>query len=389
MTLFENTALITPHGLVPDGWLLTDGGQIAALGRMDTRPLHFSGRVVDASSLLLAPGLIDVQINGLMGLDYTADPEGLWQSATYLPRYGVTTFLPTIISSPPEITHRALQVLQARPPSGWMGAEPLGYHLEGPFLNLEKKGAHNPAHLRRLSLDEVADWSPANGVRLLTLAPELEGADQIIRKVSQQGVIVSLGHSNATHAQAIQAFDLGACCGTHLFCAMSGLEHRAPGLAAALLADPRAWFGLIADGVHVHPPIVAIAWAAARDRFILVTDAMTALGMPPGIYTLGDYQIQVDEKAAHLTNDTLAGSILSLDQAVRNLSAFTGCTLAEALPAATHHPADLLGLHDRGKLLEGRRADLAFFDLQGDVAATFISGRCVYTTQLFSERFVS
>jgi N-acetylglucosamine-6-phosphate deacetylase len=387
MILFEHASLVTPQGVIDDGWLLVDGARIAALGSSDTRPQGYSGRQVDATGLMLAPGLIDVQINGLMGFDYTVDPSSIWQSAAHLPRYGVTTFLPTIITSPPEVTQSALKALQAGPPPGWVGADPLGLHIEGPFLSLQKKGAHNPRYLRPLSLDEVSGWSPANGVHLLTLAPELDGAAAVIQKVSRQGVVVSLGHSNATYAQAIQALDWGATCGTHLFCAMSGLEHRTPGLAAALLTDPRPWFGLIADGVHVHPPIVDLAWKAASQRFVLVTDAMTALGMPPGIYTLGDYQIQVDDRAARLTDDTLAGSILSLDQAVRNLCAFTGCTLAEAIQAATHHPAGLLGLTDRGRLAEGLNADLAFFDTDGHVIATFIDGECVYTPTQFYARF--
>jgi N-acetylglucosamine-6-phosphate deacetylase len=387
MILFDHASLITPQGVIGDGWLLVDGACIAALGTPATHPHGFAGRLVDATGLLLAPGLIDVQINGLMGSDYTVDPSSIWSSATHLPRYGVTTYLPTIITSPPQVIQSALKVLQAGPPPGWIGADPLGLHIEGPFLSLQKKGAHNPRFLRSLTLDEVSGWSPASGVRLLTLAPELDGAVPVIQKLSRQGVVVSLGHSNATYAQAIAAFDQGATCGTHLFCAMSGLEHRAPGLAAALLTDPRPWFGLIADGVHVHPPIVALAWKAASSRFVLVTDAMTALGMPPGIYTLGDYQIQVDDKAARLTDDTLAGSILSLDQAVRNLCTFTGCTFVEAIQAATHHPADLLGLTDRGRLAEGLKADLAFFDTYGNVIATFIDGECVYTPTKFYARF--
>jgi N-acetylglucosamine-6-phosphate deacetylase len=330
--------------------------------------------------LIAAPGYIDLQLNGAFGFDFTAEPGSIWEVAARLPRYGVTAFLPTIITAPLETAARAQDALRRGPPAGFAGALPLGLHLEGPFLNPARRGAHNPEHLRLPSLEAVETWSPGDGVRLVTLAPELPGALAVTRRLRERGVVVSAGHSLATLAEARAGFEAGITAGTHLFNAMPPLDHREPGLAGALLADPRATFGLIADGVHVHPAMAALAWrAGGPNRLALVTDAMAALGRPPGDYRLGDRMVRVDETSARLADGRLAGSILSLDQAVRNLIRFTGCAPAEAIRAATEAPARLLGLPgERGRIAPGAVADLVLLTPELQVAATLVAGEVLW-----------
>ena len=226
----------------------------------------------------------------------------------------------------------------------------------------------------------MADWSPETGVRLVTLAPELPGALDVIAALSARGVLVSAGHSMATYDQAEAGFNAGARYGTHLFNAMPALGHRDPGLPGALLTDDRTTVGFIADGIHTHPSVITLVWRAlGAARLNLVTDAMAALGMPPGKHLLGDYDVTVDATSARLADGTLAGSILSLDQAVRNLIDITGCTLAEALPTVTTTPAKAIGAGRRARPDQAglrRRPGVALADLR--VQATICEGEVVY-----------
>lgn len=334
---------------------------------------------LDGRGMLLVPGFIELQINGGFGSDFTQDPESIWQVGNLLPRYGVTTFLPTVITSPPEIVEQAMQVITASRPADYRGAEPLGLHLEGPFLNPRKKGAHNPNYLRLPSPEFVQNWTLENGVRLVTLAPELPGALETITRLTRQGVIVSAGHSLATQAEAEAGIAAGIRMGTHLFNAMPALEHRAANLIGVLLTDERVGFGLIADGIHIDPLMVKLAWKMkGRRGFVLVTDAMAALGMPPGVSRLGDYDVIVDEQSARLADGTLAGSILTEDAALRNLMRFTGCSLAEAVDAFTSEPARLMDLNDRGQIQAGMRADFVLMDDRMNVMATLVGGEIVF-----------
>ncbi len=371
-----------PGQRVDDSAVLVDGGQIAAVGRARDNLCPPKSQVIDATGLTLAPGLIDLQLNGAFGLDFTADSATIWDVAARLPRFGVTSFLPTIITSPPQTVSAAQATLRKGPPPGFCGAAPLGLHLEGPFLNPAKRGAHNPAHLRLPDVNAVADWWPSNGVRLVTLAPELPCAFDVVRVLRERGVVVSAGHSTATYEEALAGLEAGITYGTHLFNAMPPLEHRAPGLSAALLADPRAVVGLIPDGLHLHPAIVKLIWQSKGVAGVnIVTDAMGALGMPPGKYELGDFEVTVDETSARLSDGRLAGSILSLDQAVRNFIAFTGCSLNEALETVTATPAKVLGLTDRGQIASGFVADMVLLAPDLRVVKTFANEKIGYTDQ--------
>ena len=389
------------HGgevLTPEGRqhadLVIAGGWIAEL-RPRSGPAEEQGsdRTLDAAGLVVVPGFVDLQCNGGAGIDLTAEPERLWELAAVLPRWGVTAWLPTIVTSPEDIRRRALEVIAAEPPPGsGVRATPLGLHLEGPFLAGDRRGAHAAAHLREPDPALVAGWTRKAGVALVTLAPELPGALDLVPLLAAEGVVVALGHSSATAAQATAAVDLGARAVTHLFSAMAPLHHRAPGLVGAALTDERLTVGLIADGIHVDPVVVDLATRALGSRLALVTDAVAALGGPPvtsappgrpGVpVQLGDVEAIAHDGAVRLSDGTLAGSLLSLDRAVANLMAFAGVGLERAVAAAATTPARLLGLADeRGVIRPGAAGDVVLLDVTAagpEVVATVVAGQVAF-----------
>jgi N-acetylglucosamine-6-phosphate deacetylase len=368
----------TPDQRLDDAAIGIVGDRIVALGPTAEVVCPPGATLVDATGLIVTPGLIDLQVNGAFGYDFTADPTGIWEVAARLPCYGITAFLSTIITCPLERIAAAQAVVGQGPPAGFAGATVLGLHLEGPYLNPQKRGAHHPAYLRQPDPAEITTWSPAQGVRLVTLAPELSGALDLVAALVARGVVVAAGHSAATFAEARAGLDAGIRYGTHLFNAMSALGHREPGLPGALLTDERPVVGLIADGIHVHPAAVNLAYRLLGRRLNLVSDAIAALGMPPGRYRLGDFDVWVDGRSCRLADGTLAGSILSADAALRNLMTMTGCGPETALAALTTTPADLLGLgHEYGRIAVGRRADLVLWSPTWRVQMTLVGGKVV------------
>ncbi len=347
-------------------------------------PPASSGARLDATGLLVVPGFLDLQCNGAAGVDITTEPEGLWEVAAALPRWGVTAWLPTVVTAPATIRARALAALRSGPDRESPGerpvAVPLGLHLEGPFLAPERRGAHPAEHLRSPDPALVAEegWSRQAGVSLVTLAPELPGALDVARDLVAAGVVVSAGHSSASAERATVAIDAGVTAVTHLFNTMAPLHHREPGLAGVALTDERVRVGAIADGLHLHPAAVALAARALGERLCLVTDAVAALGMPAGRVPLGTLEAFATPDGVRLADGTLAGSDLSLDRAVRNLMAFAGVSLSAAVSAVTASPAALLGLDDRGVIRPGAVGDLVLLDPSGRVVATVIGGRVAF-----------
>ncbi len=383
MFYVEPGAIVTPEGLLEDRAVLVDEERIGAVDYTSRLSCPAGARRVQAAGLLLAPGFIDLQINGAFGNDFTNEPGTIWEVASQLPRYGVTSFLPTIVSSPREMVVMAQDVICEGAPPGFKGATPLGLHLEGPFLNPAKRGAHNPTHLRLPDTTEAQSWRLDRGIRLVTLAPELPGAHEMIEMLVAQGIVVSAGHSLASYEEGVAGINAGITYGTHLFNAMPALDHREPGLVGALLGHSQVTVGIIADGIHLHPSLVALAWKAKGHlRVSLVTDAMAALGMPAGTYTLGDQDVIVEDEAARLADGRLAGSVLTLDQAVRNLVNFAGCRPYEAISMVTAVPASILRMADsRGRIAPGFLADMVLLDSDLRVVETLVAGEVVYSTR--------
>ncbi len=313
----------------------------------------------------IAPGFVDVHVHGWGGHDAMGDTAALDGMARALLRRGVTSFLPTAVTAPlDDLAAFADRVRTWMPAAPDDGAEPLGFNLEGPFLAAARRGAHverylrDPAGAPRDTLEPLVE-----GLRLLTVAPELPGATDLIGWLHRQGVAVSIGHSAAGADEVWNAYAAGARSTTHLFNAMTGVDHRSPGVAVAALLDDDAYVELIADGIHVHPAIwPLITRLKPRERLLLVSDALAVAGTPQGRGRIGELEIEVvDGRATLAGTDTLAGSVIALDAAVRNLAA-AGVPLPDAVAAATSNPLDLLGVTDRGRLAEGQRADLVELD---------------------------
>ena len=332
---------------------------------------------LDASGLLVAPGLVDLQVNGARGVDITAEPERIGAVSRALLRHGVTGYLPTVITGPPDRSRRALAALGAPAADG---ARPLGLHLEGPMIAATHRGAHPEEYLRAPRADLIEGWSAASGVTVVTIAPELPGAIEVIAELTARGVVVSVGHTAASLGQVEAAVSAGARAVTHLFNAMPPLRHRDPGPVGAALGRTDLVAGLIVDGLHVHPTVVAAAWRALGRRLVLVSDTTAALDLPPGRTWLGTREVVIEAGAVRLAADpeVLAGSAVGLDDCVRLLVTFTGCEPVEAVAAATLTPALLLGLADRGHLSAGARADAVLFDGGLSVVATVVGGRLAY-----------
>lgn len=372
----------------------TDHGAPGRMAFQDGR-MHFAeaddpkseaSTTCDARGLLPFPGLIDLQCNGGFGHDFTEDPSSIHDVARGLPQFGVTAFLPTIITSSRESVEAAINAFREGPSEGQPGARALGLHLEGPFLNPKRAGAHRRDLLRAPDQNDIEQLTLENGVSMVTLAPEIPGCLNLISILSERGILVSVGHSDATAAQAQEAFDRGARYATHLFNASSPFHHRDPGVPGAALVNDAVTLGVIADGVHLHPGTVKLIHRASqeRPRLNLVTDAMCAMGLGPGRYTLADRPVVVNDDSARLEDGTLAGSILTLDLACRNLMAQTGCTLEAAVQSASMVPARALGIAG-GRLQSGAPADVILMDTEGNVRTTFISGSCVHDDGIAKE----
>jgi N-acetylglucosamine-6-phosphate deacetylase len=335
---------------------------------------------VDLPSGVLVPGLVDIQINGCFGVDFVAaDPGGWAEVSRRLPETGVTSFLPTFITAPVPDLVAALRRTAALP-ADLGGARVLGVHVEGPFLAPDRHGAHDPALLcdpTPEAIDALIEAAPGL-LRLHTLAPERPGGLAAIRRLVEGGVLVSVGHTDATAEQTEAAADAGARLVTHLFNAMRPLHHREPGVIGQGLVDARLTCGLIADLHHVAAPVCRLAFAAAPGRIVLVTDAVAAAGMPPGTYDLGGQQVSVDALGLPRRPDgTIAGSGLRLDAAIANVVA-AGVDLRSAVDAATRLPADILGRPDVGRIEVGATADLVWLGDDLSARATWLAGRLVH-----------
>lgn len=320
---------------------------------------------VPSGAPYVAPGFVDVHVHGWGGHDAMGGAEALDGMSRQLLRHGVTSFLPTAVTAPlAALVEFAERVRAWVPVAPSNGAEPLGFNLEGPFLSSVRRGAHDPTFLRTpADVDEAAFEPLLDGLRLITIAPELPGALDLIGRLRARGVAISMGHSAATLDQARVGYAAGGTTTTHLFNAMTGVDHRVPGLAVAALLDDAAYVELIADGHHVHSALwELIGRLKPADRLLLVSDAISLAGTGDGRALVGGFEVEVlDGRATLLGTTTLAGSVIALDTAVRNLVA-SGVPLPAAVAAASRNPLAMLGVTDRGRIEVGRRADLVELD---------------------------
>ena len=365
--------VLLPHGRARAGVIMRSGRVEEIVADPREGDLPADRRAVDA---LIAPGFVDLQINGAFGSDVGVDPEALEAISRALPRSGVTAYLPTAISWPLE---RYAGLFDAVDRAAATGARILGVHLEGPFLAPSRSGAHDPANLRPVDLGALKELLGSGHVRVMTLAPELPGALDAIELIAGAGAVASAGHTEASHDEVVRAADAGLTLGTHLFNAMSGLRHREPGAVGALLSDPRLRTGIITDGVHVHPAAVRVAYRAkGAEQLVIVTDAMQAAGMPDGSYALSGRRVSVERGAARLDDGTLAGSVVAMDEALRRAAAFLDLPLDVVIPMATRTPAQVLGSDRIGQIAPGAEADLVLLGPDGAVEETFVAGETVY-----------
>jgi len=358
MRLGVEAALVDEHLVSGDVEIL--GGRVAGVGLASP-----NGRGI------AVPGFVDLQVNGFSGVDFlTADADGYRHAGEALLETGVTAYLPTFITAPEEQVVAALHAL----PVGSDGPRILGAHLEGPFLSALRLGIHPPAARRNPDLDVLERLLDAGLVRLVTLAPELPGAGAVIERLLRREIAVSLGHSDATAEQAEAAFDLGVRSVTHLFNAMRPFHHRDPGIVGAALARPDVVVQLILDWVHVAPVTASMVWQAAQGRVALVTDAMSGAGLDGGTYRLGDLDVEIRDGVARGATGALAGSTLTMIEAVRNLHSL-GVPLEDAVGAATEVPARVLRLPASGRIGVGLPADVVVLSEELEIERVLVEGR--------------
>ncbi|MCI1899368.1 MAG: N-acetylglucosamine-6-phosphate deacetylase [Enterobacter sp.] len=357
--LLRARRLLTESGWLDDHQLRLENGVITAI---EPIPAGIMGR--DAE--LLCPAYIDTHVHGGAGVDVMDDaPDVLDTLALHKAHEGVGGWLPTTVTAPLKDVHGALERIARRCHGGGPGAQVLGSYLEGPYFTPQNKGAHPPELFRELDTAELDTLIAVSQhtLRVVALAPEKPNALAAIRHLKQRGIRVMLGHSAATYEQTRAAFDAGADGLVHCFNGMTGLHHREPGMVGAGLTDPRAWLELIADGHHVHPAAMRLCGCCAKDRVVLITDAMQAAGMPDGRYSLCGDEVEMRSGVVRTASGGLAGSTLSLDAAVRNMVEHAGVSPADAIHMASLHPARLLGIDRQlGSLCPGKRANIIALD---------------------------
>lgn len=371
---------------IEEGYILLQDHQIIGIGPSTDLPASMGVEVMEVpSSFQAIPGLIDIHIHGVNGADVMdASVEALETMSDALPKEGTTSFLATTMTQSQAAIEKALinagsYIQKSQPPGK---AEILGIHLEGPYVNKSKAGAQPEEFIRNSSIEQFKKWNNlANKtVKIVTLAPEQPGGMEMVKYLDENGIIASIGHSDATYEEVSQAIEAGAKHVTHLFNQMRGLHHREPGVVGAALLREELTAELIADGVHVRPEMMKLAFQQKGEKeLILITDAMRAKCLKNGIYDLGGQAVTVEDGKAVLQDGTLAGSILKLGNAMKNMMAFTGCSLEDAIQMASVNPAKQLNVIDRkGTLSIGKDADIVILDEQLEVAMTFCRGEIAY-----------
>ncbi len=368
--------LVTDTGEIEYPVVSVEGGNIV---RIEAGPAN------DSTDTLTA-AFFDIHVHGARSFDFmAADPTGITEVGRFLASRGVAHFLPTTVTAPLDLTLKALDRLAdaiehpRKHASGAPVAVPLGIHLEGPFVSHGKRGVHPDVSIREPSVElfDRLQQAARGHIRLMTMAPELPHALEVMEHVTAAGVRVTMGHSTATSAETLAAIAAGATSSTHLFNAMRPLDHREPGIAGTILDREDVYAEAICDGVHVHPAIIRL-WLKMKgeERAILVTDGMSATGVPDGTYMLGDFEVVVKDGVC-LSGTTLAGSVLTMDRAVANVRRFTGTSLSAAVRLASRNPARMMGMPHLTQMAPGTPENFNVFDEAGDRTGSIFYGRLV------------
>ena len=397
MLAFTAGRLLTPTDAVEHPLMLVEQGRVLEISARSGRQAPAGISVSDFGDGVIAPGYVDLHIHGSAGYDVMDDTaEALPAIEQLLARHGVTSYFPTTVSAPMDATLRALErladAIENREQNDNKKDDvkgrplPLGIHLEGPFISHARRGVHPAENLLAPKLNTFEQlWQAARGrIRMMTIAPELDGAPEVIAEAARRGVCVSLGHSDADFEAAGRGIAAGARHATHTFNAMRPLghrtedhrteDHRSPGILGAVLTDRRVSADIIADGVHLDPAIVKLfAQAKGPERTVLITDATSATGMPDGRYRLGSFEVDVRDGKC-MADGKLAGSVLTMDLAVRNLARFAEWDLPQAIAAASRNPARAARIANKGVLTVGADADFVVLSREGEVLRTFVGG---------------
>lgn len=378
--LITSAKIITPTQTIDDGWIWVHDDKITTIGRGEPPELH-AVQVVDARGLTLLPGFIDLHVHGAMNYEaMDAYVDGLRNMAEFYAQHGVTSFLPTTWTDTRGRIFAAMTAAKAAMSELWNGAKILGVHMEGPYLNVDYTGAQNPNYVRRADHDEMKTLFELDVIRLLALATEFEENHWLIRECEQRGITTSSAHSSATYQDIQHAVKLGLSQATHTYNAMTGLHHRNPGTVGAVLTMPQIRAELIADNIHVHPVAMKILWQCkGKDGVILISDAIRAAGMPDGGYSIDERVVTVKDSAVRLPDGTLAGSILTMEVALRNFMAATGEPLENIWQTSSLNAARAIHeSHQRGSIEANKSADLILVDEDINVYLTMVEGRIVY-----------
>jgi len=342
-------------------------------------PFH----LLNGKAIIVEKGRIDIHVHGGGGSDVMdGDYEAINQIAISHSHFGTTSFLPTTMTMSKDKIIRSLRSICEAVKKGTAGAEILGIHMEGPYINPEKKGAQKEEDIRKISIDEFSEFNQASGnlIRLVTIAPEMPGAIGLIKYLYEQGIITSVGHTNATYVQTQAGIRAGLSHVTHTFNAMRELHHREPGVVGAALISPELTVEIIADGIHIHSIVLKILTKIKEgEKVVLITDAMRAAGLKEGTYDLGGQEVIVTKGQARLKDGTLAGSVLTMDKAVKNMVNKIGIQLPKAIQMASYNPAKSIGIENKkGSIEPGKDADIVILNKNLETELTMVAGKVVY-----------
>lgn len=383
--IIMNGTIITPFHLVSAKAIIVEKGRIREIvNKEEISSATLTGaKVIEGKDKFIVPGYIDIHVHGGGGSDVMdGDYEAINQIAIAHSHFGTTSFLPTTMTMSKDKIIRSLRSICEAVKKGTAGAEILGIHMEGPYINPEKKGAQKEDDIKKISIEEFLEFNQASGnlIRLVTIAPEMSGAIGLIKYLYKQGIIASVGHTNATYVQTQAGIQAGLSHVTHTFNAMRELHHREPGVVGAALTSPELTVEVIADGIHIHPIVLKILTKIKEgEKVVLITDAMRAAGLKEGTYDLGGQEVIVNKGQARLKDGTLAGSVLTMDKAVKNMVNKIGIQLPKAIQMASYNPAKSIGIDDKkGSLEPGKDADIVILNKNLETELTIVAGKIVY-----------